>query len=207
MTDTQLRDECVTIILAGHETTANALSFALYLLAQHSEAQQRLRDEALSVLGGERPATAEDYPKLKYATQVFAEAMRLYPPVWVTARMCAEPYQVAGFTIPKGAALNAPQIAVHRDPRWWPDPDRFDPGRFSDEAKQGRPRFAYFPFGGGSRQCIAEGLAWMEGTLVLSMLAREWSFAPEPGQPAQPALSPSITLRPTHGVRLQVERR
>ncbi|WP_419805551.1 cytochrome P450 [Terriglobus sp.] len=206
MNDTQLRDECVTIILAGHETTANALSFALHLIAHHPETQERLRAEALAVLGEDRPATADDYPQLKYATEVFAEAMRLYPPVWVTARMCAEPYQVAGFTIPAGAALNAPQFAVHRDPRWWPDPDRFDPGRFTDEAKQGRPRYAYFPFGGGSRQCIAEGLAWMEGTLVLAMLARHWRFTPEPGAPEHIAISPSITLRPTHGVRLRIDR-
>lgn len=205
MDDTQLRDECVTIILAGHETTANALSFALHLLAHHPDVQQRLRNEANAVLGPGRPATAEDYPKLKYATQVFAETMRLYPPVWVTARMCAEPYQVAGFTIPKGGALNAPQYAVQRDPRWWPDPDRFDPDRFTDEAKQSRPRYAYFPFGGGSRQCIAEGLAWMEGTLVLAMLARQWSFVPEPGAGEHIAITPSITLRPTHGVRLRVE--
>ena len=206
MTDTQLRDECVTIILAGHETTANALSFALHLLAHHPGVQQHLRDEAIAVLGSGRAATAEDYPKLKYATQIFAETMRLYPPVWVTARMCAEPYQIAGFTIPKGGALNAPQYAVHRDPRWWPDPDRFDPDRFTDEAKQGRPRYAYFPFGGGSRQCIAEGLAWMEGTLVLAMLARQWRFTPEAGAPEHIAISPSITLRPTHGVRLQLQR-
>lgn len=206
MTDQQLRDECVTIILAGHETTANALSFALHLLAHHPDVQNRLCAEAMQVLGRDRAATAEDYPKLKYATQVFAETMRLYPPVWVNARLCAEPYQVAGFTIPKGAALNAPQYAVHRDPRWWPDPERFDPERFTDEAKQGRPRYAYFPFGGGSRQCIAEGLAWMEGTLVLAMLARQWRFTPEPGAPAHIAITPSITLRPTHGVRLVVER-
>ena len=206
MTDTQLRDECVTIILAGHETTANALSFALHLLAHHPDTQERLRAEALAVLGADRPATADDYPRLKYATQVFAETMRLYPPVWVTARMCIEPYQIAGFTIPKGAALNAPQYAVHRDPRWWPDPDRFDPERFTDEAKQSRPRYAYFPFGGGSRQCIAEGLAWMEGTLVLAMLSRKWSFTPEPGTTEHIAISPSITLRPTRGVRLHVGR-
>ncbi|GAA3755575.1 cytochrome P450 [Terriglobus aquaticus] len=206
MNDTQLRDECVTIILAGHETTANALSFALHLLAQHADVQQRLRDEALAVLGPDRPVTADDYPKLKYATQVFAETMRLYPPVWVTARMCAEPYQIAGFTIPKGAALNAPQYALHRDPRWWTDPDRFDPDRFTDGAKQGRPRYAYFPFGGGSRQCIAEGLAWMEGTLLLAMLARQFRFTPEPGAPENIPISPSITLRPTHGVRLSVDR-
>ena len=206
MNDTQLRDECVTIMLAGHETTANALSFALHMLAHHPEAQAQLRAEARSVLGSDRPATAEDYPKLKYATQVFAESMRLYPPVWVTARMAAQPYQIAGFTIPRGAAMNAPQYAVHRDPRWWPEPDRFDPDRFTDEAKQGRPRYAYFPFGGGSRQCIAEGLAWMEGTLVLAMLARQWTVTPEPGAPEHLAISPSITLRPTHGVRLHLER-
>ena len=206
MSDRQLRDECVTVVLAGHETTANALSFALHALARHPEVQQRLHDEAAAVLGDRAP-TAEDYPRLTYATQVFAETMRLYPPVWVTARMCAEPYQIAGFTIPKGAALNAPQYAVHRDPRWWPEPDRFDPDRFTEAAKATRPRNSYFPFGGGSRQCIAEGLAWMEGTLALAVIARDWLLQLAAGSFGEPALDPSISLRPANGIRLQLTRR
>ena len=206
MSDRQLRDECVTVILAGHETTANALSFAVHLLAHHPAVQDRLHHEAVRVLG-QRAPTAADYPALAYATQVFAETMRLYPPVWVTGRMCAEPYQIAGYDIPRGAALMAPQFAVHRDPRWWPDPDVFDPDRFTEAAKATRPRNSYFPFGGGSRQCIAEGLAWMEGTLCLALIARDWRLTPPPGSPAEPALDPAISLRPKDGIALRVDRR
>lgn len=206
MTDRQLHDECVTIILAGHETTANALSFALHLVAQHTEVQERLSAEAAEVLGDRAP-TAADYACLPYATQVFAEAMRLFPPVWVTARTCATAYEIAGFRIPVGATLLAPQYAVQRDPRFFPEPHRFDPSRFSAESRSGRPRYSYFPFGGGSRQCIAEGLAWMEGTLVLSVISREWRLTPPNGSVAEPAIKPAVSLRPRHGIALRIDRR
>ena len=206
MTDRQLRDECVTVILAGHETTANALSFALHLLAHHPDVQQRLHEEAVAALG-QRAPTSADYPRLPYATQVFAEAMRLYPPVWVTARKCSVPYDIAGYRIPVGANLLAPQYAVHRDPRFWPDPDTFNPSRHSPEGKAGRPRYSYFPFAGGSRQCIAEGLAWMEGTLVLAVIARDWKLSAPAGSPLVPRTAPSISLRPAKGIPLHLERR
>ena len=206
MSDRQLHDECITVILAGHETTANALSFALHLLAHHPEIQQRLHEEASAVLGDRAP-TAADYPRLPYATQVFAETMRLYPPVWVTARTCEVPYEIAGFRIPKGATLLAPQFAVHRDPRYWTEPEVFDPSRHSAAAKAGRPRYAYFPFAGGSRQCIAEGLAWMEGTLVLSVIARDWRLEAPEGSPAAPMIAPAISLRPKSGIPLRITRR
>ena len=212
MSDQQIHDECVTILLAGHETTANALSFALYLLATHPEAQQQLSDEARTVLGPNaagpaRNPSASDYPYLPFATQVFAEAMRLYPPVWVTARMCVESYRIAGFTIPVGAALLAPQFAVHRDPRFFPDPDRFDPARFTPERKAQLPRYAYFPFAGGGRQCIAEGLAWMEGALTLATVARDWRLTLPPNAPAKLAINPAISLRPRHGLPIHLDRR
>ena len=206
MTDQQVHDECTTVLLAGHETTANALSFSLWLLAQHPEIQQRLHEESASVLGEGMPA-AEHYPRLRYAEMVFAEAMRLYPPVWVTARTCASPYEIAGYPIEPGAILLAPQFCVHRDPRFYPDPLAFDPERFSESGKAERPRFAYFPFAAGSRQCIAEGLAWMEGVLVLAAIARSWRLTPLHGAPKQIALQPAISLRPKHGVPLIVERR
>jgi len=206
MSDQQLHDECITVILAGHETTANALSFALHLIAQHPDVQTHLHEEATKVLG-ERPPTAADYAQLPYATQVFAEAMRLYPPVWVTARTCEVPYEIAGYKIARGATLLAPQYVVHRDPRFFPDPDRFNPARHTPEAKSQRPRYAYFPFAGGSRQCIAEGLAWMEGTLVLAVIARDWTLTPPPGSPAVPRVSPTISLRPKQGIPLHIERR
>lgn len=205
MSDTQLHDECVTLLLAGHETTANALSFALWLLARHPEMQQAVRDEAREVLGDRVPEAA-DYARLKYTTQVFAETMRLYPPVWVTARTCNEPYEIAGYKIAKGAILIAPQFVVHRDPQWFPDPLRFDPSRFSDENKTGRPRYAFFPFAGGSRQCIGEGLAWMEGVFVLAVIARDWKLSLPEGAPREIAYNPAISLRPKHAVPLVIER-
>jgi cytochrome P450 len=206
MSDQQVHDECVTIILAGHETTANALSFALHLIAHHPEVQQRLHDEACAVLGTRTPS-ADDYPRLTYANSVFAEALRLYPPVWVTARVCAKEYRIAGFRVPIGTTLLASQYVVHRDPRFFPDPSRFDPARFTPEAKTSRPRYAYYPFAGGSRQCVGEGLAWMEGTFILAVIARDWHLTPPPGSPATPVAVPAISLRPKHGVRLEIRRR
>ena len=205
MTDRQLRDECVTIILAGHETTANALSFALDLLGRNPEAQEKLASEAREVLDGRVP-TAADFARLPYAYAVFAEAMRLYPPVWVTARTCAVEYAIAGFTIPVGATLIAPQVAVHRDPRVWEEPEVFRPERFLGDAKAGRPRYAYFPFAGGSRQCIAEGLAWMEGTLALAAIGRDGRLTVAVGTPKL-KVKPAASLRPARGVVVGLERR
>ena len=206
MTDEQVRDECLTLMLAGHETTANALSFALWLLAQHPEIQENLHAECSKVLSG-RPPVAEDFPRLKYAEKVFAESLRLYPPVWVTARTCAEPYEIAGFLIPKGSILLAPQIALHHDARFWDEPERFNPERFSEHEKTLRPRFSYFPFGAGSRQCIGEGLAWMEGVLVLAAIVQQWTIREVPGRSKSLKVTPAITLRPKGGLPLVVERR
>ena len=206
MSDRQVRDECITVLLAGHETTANALSFALWLLAQHPKIQEEMAEECVRVLGTRVP-TAADYPALTMAQQVFAEAMRLYPPVWVTARMAVEDYAYRGFTIRKGTILIAPQFAVHRDARFFPEPERFDPSRFSVEAKAMRPRMAYFPFGAGGRQCIGEGLAWMEGTLALAVMMRGWKVRPVEGASRTIALAPSVTLRPRGPVMLRVDRR
>ncbi len=206
MSDQQVHDECITIILAGHETTANALSFALHLIAHHPDVQQRLHAEAVAVLADRAP-TAADYPRLPYANAVFSEALRLYPPVWVTARTCAREYEIAGFKIPVGASILAPQYVVHRDPRYWDQPDELNPDRFSPDAKASRPRYAFYPFAGGSRQCIGEGLAWMEGTFVLALVARDWKLIPLPGSNAIPEAVPAISLRPKGGVRLHIERR
>jgi cytochrome P450 len=205
MSDRQVRDECITILLAGHETTANALSFALWLIAKHPEVQARLRDEAAAVFAG-RPANAADYAKLPYATQVFSEALRLYPPVWVTARTCEEPYEIAGYPIARGAVLLAPQYVLHRDARWFEEPLQFKPERWTDEAKAARPRYAFFPFAAGSRQCIGEGLAWMEGVLALATFARDWEIYPSPGAPEEIVANPSISLRPKHGLALSLRR-
>ena len=206
MTDQQVRDECLTVMLAGHETSANALSFALWELARNPEVQERLYQECVVVLGERMPA-AEDYGKLTYAAQVFAETLRIYPPVWVTARTAMEAYEYRGILIPKGAMLLAPQIVAHRDPRFWEDPLRFDPGRFTEEKKVGRPRFSYFPFGAGARQCIGEGLAWMEGVLILAAIARSWKLSLPAGAPSSLAMRPAVSLRPKNGLHLRVDRR
>ncbi len=206
MTDRQVRDECLTVLLAGHETTANALSFALWLLAHHPEVQEELAAECRGALGGRAP-TAGDYGQLPLAEQVFAEALRLYPPVWVTARTAAETYTYRGMLIERGAMLIAPQFAIQRDPRFFPEPDRFDPRRFTPAAKASRPKLAYFPFGAGGRQCIGEGLAWMEGVLSLAAMAQGWRFAPGPNSPATLPISPSVSLRPKGPVPLLLELR
>jgi cytochrome P450 len=206
MSDKQVRDECLTVILAGHETTANALSFALWMLAKHPDAQENVHNEAVRVLDGRRP-NASDYPALRHAYMVFAETMRLYPTVWVLGRNCGpDPYDFRGFVIEPGSMLLAPQIVVHRDARFWTDPETFNPLRFAEESKS-RPKFAYFPFGGGSRQCIGEGLAWMEGVFVLATICRDWRVQPLPGAPETLPMTPSINLRPKHGVPLMLARR
>jgi len=207
MSDQQVRDECLTLMLAGHETTANGLSFALWMLAKHPEAQEEVQRESVRVLGNRRP-TAADYPNLRYSYAVFAEAMRLYPPVWVIGRSAGpKPYNFRGFQISPGAVLIAPQIVVQRDARFWPNPEVFDPTRFTEEVKASRPKFAYYPFGAGSRQCIGEGLAWMEGVFVLSTIFRNWKVRPAPDAPHELPMSPMISLRPKHGVPLVIEKR
>jgi cytochrome P450 len=223
MTDRQVRDECLTLLLAGHETTANGLSFALWLAALHPEWQQRLHMEACQVVTGEA-ATAADYGLLPLTWQHFAETLRLYPPVWVTARTAAESYTFRGLSIPKGSLLIAPQIVIHHDERWWPDPERYDParhdpGRFGGQAPSqrahenasrdgtARPRFAWFPFGAGSRQCIGEGFAWMEGVLALATILRDWRVSLPAGNSATLDVLPRITLRPRAGMMLQLDRR
>ena len=207
MSDKQVRDECLTVLLAGHETTANALSFTLWLLARHPEVQNRAHAEAVTVLGSRTPAAA-DYPKLAYLYKTFAESMRLMPTVWALGRSCGpEGYDFHGFTIPPDATLLAPQFVVHRDPRFWQNPESFDPEHFSEDAKAGRPKFAYFPFGGGSRQCIGEGLAWMEGVLSLATILRDWRLRLPAGAPAELPTMTSVNLRPSAGVSLLLERR
>jgi cytochrome P450 len=204
MTDAQLRDEAITIFLAGHETTANALAWTWYLLALHPEAEARLHAEVDAVLGGRAP-TAADLARLPWTEMVLAESMRLFPPAWIIGRRAIEPYAVGGFDVPKNSIVVVCQWVTHRDPRWFPDPERFDPERFLPAAKEARPRFAYFPFGGGPRVCIGEGFAWMEGVLVLAAIARRWRLRLVPGQTIVPA--PSITLRPRGGIRMILERR
>ncbi|HKQ78576.1 MAG TPA: cytochrome P450 [Blastocatellia bacterium] len=204
MTDEQLRDEAMTIFLAGHETTANALTWTWYLLAQHPEVEARFHAEVDEALKGSLP-TAEDFPRLRYTEMIFAEAMRLYPPAWIIGRRALGDYQINGYTIPARSILLMSQYVTHHDPRFFSDPFRFDPERWTPEARESRPKFSYFPFGGGPRLCIGESFAWMEGALVLATVAQRFRMRLAPGHPVE--MQPLVTLRPKHGMRMILEAR
>ncbi len=203
MTDALLRDEAITLLLAGHETTAVALTWTWYLLSQHPEVEEKLHTELDTVLGGRAP-TADDLPRLEYTRRVITESMRLYPPAWAVGRRALVDYEAGGYVIPAGSVVIASQFVIHRDPRYFPEPLRFEPDRWTAEGRASLPRFAYFPFGGGPRLCVGEQFAWMEAVLVLAALAREWRAKPVPGHPVE--LQPLITLRPRHGMRMTLER-
>ena len=204
LTDQQIRDEVVTIFLAGHETTASALTWSWYLLAQHPEAQQRLHAELDAVLG-DRPPGLDDLPHLPYTSGVFAEALRLYPTAAMIFRRALEDHPVGEYMIPKGGIIMLSQYAMHRDPRFYPNPDAFDPDRWAPEVRANRPRFSYFPFGGGPRVCIGEGFATMEGALVLATIAQRWQPQLLAERPVQ--LDPKLGTRPSDELRLRLERR
>jgi cytochrome P450 len=204
MTDLQLRDEVMTIFLAGHETTANALAWTFYLLSQNPEPEKRLHAELDRVLAGRIPGV-EDLPQLRYTEQVIAESMRLYPPAWGLGRRAIRDVEIGGCPVPAGSYVLASAFITQRDPRFFPDPLRFDPDRFAPEARAARPKFAYFPFGGGARNCIGEPFAWMEGTLLLAVLAQKWRLRLVPGHPVEPQAL--ITLRPRYGMKMTAEAR
>lgn len=205
MTDEQLRDEAMTIFLAGHETTANWLVWTWYLLSQHPDVEARLHDEIDATLTDGRAPTIEDIPRLTYTEMVLAEAMRLYPPAWTLGRQAIKDYEINGYLIERGSTILISQYVMHHHPRYFPDPERFDPERFTSEARESRPQFAYFPFGGGPRRCIGEGFALMEGTLLLATLAARFRLRLAPGHAVE--LYPRVTLRPKHGMRMTVEER
>lgn len=203
MTDRQLRDEVITLFLAGHETTANALTWTWALIADHPEAEHHLHAEIDAVLQGRIP-TADDVARLPYTRAVVAESMRLYPPAWTMGRRALVDYHWSGYDVPAGSLVLMSQWVVHRDQRWWPEPERFDPERWLSEPKP-RPRFAYFPFGGGNRICVGEGFAWTEAILVLATIAQRWRLVLDPSHLIQP--QPLITLRTRHGARARAEAR
>jgi cytochrome P450 len=203
MDDEQVRDEAMTIFLAGHETTANALAWTWCLLAQHPEIEARLEAEVDDVLAGGRAATAADLPRLAYAHAVFSEAMRLYPPAWALGRRALSDTTLGDWDVPAGSIVIASQLVTHRNPRYWRDPQAFRPERWHEEAAT-LPRFAYFPFGGGNRRCIGESFAWMEGVLLVATIARAWRFRlTSPVPPVQPL----VTLRPRNPIRVAATRR
>lgn len=204
MPDRQIRDEVMTLFLAGHETTALALTWTWVLLARHPAVRDRLLRELDEVLGGRAP-TPDDLPKLRYTEHVVTESMRLYPPVWVIGREAVAPTTVGDFEVPKGTQIWISQHIVHRDPRYYADPEAFLPERWEDDLARRLPRYAYFPFGGGPRVCIGNAFAMMEATLLLAAIARRFTIALVPGQEITPEAS--VTLRPKHGVRVVLEER
>ncbi|HEX2094505.1 MAG TPA: cytochrome P450 [Longimicrobiaceae bacterium] len=204
MTDLQLRDEALTLFLAGHETTANALSWTWHLLSGNPEVEAALHAELDRVLGGRLP-TVDDLLVLPYTRAVLAESMRLFPPAYVVGREPVEDQEIGGYRVPRGSIVLMSPWVIQRDPRWWPDPLRFDPGRWTPEREEELPRFTYFPFGGGPRKCIGEGFAWTEMVLLLAVLAQRWRVRVLPGHPVVP--EPMITLRLRHGIRARLERR
>lgn len=203
MDDEQVRDEALTLFLAGHETTANALTWAWYLLAQHPEAEAKLHAE-VDALGGRLPAF-EDLPNLRYAEMVFAEAMRVYPPVWAIGRRAKEDFPLGDYVIPAGSVVILSPWVTHHDPRWHPDPEKFRPERWTPEEQAKRPKFSFFPFGGGSRICIGERFAWIEGTLLLAAISARWRLRLDPAQKID--TKATITLRPRFGMKMRLEAR
>jgi cytochrome P450 len=205
MDDRQVRDEAMTIFLAGHETTANALAWAFYLLAKHPAARERLERELDAHLGGRTPALA-DLAKLPYALMVFKEAMRLYPPAFVVARRALRDVEVGGHRIRKGELVIVNIIGMHRSPALFADPERFDPGRFAPDAEKAIPKNAFMPFGAGPRVCIGNHFALMEGHLALAAIAQRVRLDLPPGAP-DVEMDPVVTLRPRGGIALVVRRR
>jgi cytochrome P450 len=205
MTDKQIHEEALILLVTGYETIGEALSWTAYLLAQHPDISSRLLVEVDAVLD-DRVPQSEDLPKLEYAGMVLAESMRLYPPTWIFVRMARNEDKLpSGVTIPAGSKLYLCQYVVHRNPLYFPDPERFDPERFSEPGKKTRPKFSYFPFGGGPRACIGEAFAKMEGVLVLAMVAQRFTLQLVPGQMIIP--EPKMTLRPKNGILMRIEDR
>jgi cytochrome P450 len=205
MSDLQLRDEVMTLLLAGHETTANTLSWTLYLLAQNPERQARLEAEVRTVLCG-RAAEAAGLDRLPYLQMTLMEDQRLYPPAWAIGRKALQDFEVSGFRIPAGTNVVVSQWVLHRDPQFYPDPERFDPERWREESAGRRtlPKFVYLPFGAGPRVCVGASLALTESALVLATLMQRFRFSLASSERVK--AFPSVTLRPKHGLRLRVER-
>jgi cytochrome P450 len=201
MSDIQLRDEAMTLFLAGHETTANALTWAFYLLSQHPAAESLLHAEIDAL--GDAPLGSEDVARLPYARAVIAETLRLFPPAYIVGRRAMGEYSLGDYTLAPRTIVLMSQWIVHRDPRWWPEPETFNPSRWmpgGSAMDADRPKFSYFPFGAGTRICIGEQFAWMEGVLALATMARRFRLALADGQRIVP--QPIITLRSKYGMRM-----
>jgi cytochrome P450 len=204
VSDKLLRDEAITFLLAGHETTALALSWTWFLLGQHPDAETRLAAEIGEVLG-DRPATADDIPRLKFTESVVTEAMRLRPPAWAIGRESTQAVELAGYSVPEGTTFLIVPWVLHRDRRYFDEPETFRPERWMGNLARELPRFAYMPFGGGPRVCIGQRFAMMEAILVLTTMAQRFSMEWQKDRTVKPF--PSITLRPNGGVWLRIRKR
>jgi cytochrome P450 len=204
LNDEQVRNEIALMMFAGHETTAVTLTWTFYLLSGHPEVERQLHAELADVLGGRAP-TIQDLPDLRYTRMVIEESMRLYPPAWGVARQSVQADEIGGYHIPADAGLSLIINNVHRDPRWWPDPENFDPERFTPERSPDRPSFAYLPFGGGPRLCIGNQFAMTEAQMVLATIAQRYKLRLVPGHPVRP--NPIFVLRTSHGLPMTLERR
>jgi cytochrome P450 len=205
MTDSQLRDEVLITFAAGHETTSNALTWTWYLLSQNPVVEKRLHEEVDAVVPKSRPPTAEDVPRLEYTTKILTESMRIYPPAWILVREALRDSIIGGYSIPRGSGVAVSQYVTHHDPRFFENPESFDPDRWTPEMKSKLPRFAYFPFGGGARGCVGEPFAWIEGVLLLAAISRKWSLAHVSDHKVE--MLPRITLRPKYGMLMKPTRR
>lgn len=206
VTEKVVRDELMTTLLAGHDTTALSLTYTWYLLAQHPEIEQQVYEEIQEIFGGETP-TASGVRELDLTERVIQESMRLYPPVYTIFREPQESVQLGGYRIPKGSIVMLPQYGVHRDPRWYDDPEAFDPDRWTRERARERPNYSYFPFGGGPRHCIGKHLSMLEAQLILATVAQKYRLHLATDQPASLEFSPSLTMHPETPIRMTLEKR
>jgi cytochrome P450 len=204
MSDRQVRDEVMTMLIAGHETTANTLAWTWYLLSQHPEIEQRFYTEIDEVLGGRIP-TIEHLPELKYTNMVLEESLRLYPPGGIFGRKAIADDELGGYRIPANSLIIVSPYATQHHPDYWPDPERFDPERFTPERSADRSHYAYFPFSSGPRMCIGSSFAMMEAQLILATIAQRYQLRLVPGHPVEPQMK--VTLRPKYGLRMTIQRR
>lgn len=203
LTAAEVHDNVLTLLMAGHETTANALSWTLHLLGSHPDAQRKLHAE-VDALGGRLP-TADDLPKLAYTRAVVSEGIRRYPPAWLIGRATSADLELGGWHVPAGSLVAVCPLLMHHDPRWFPEPDAFDPDRWLDERRDAVPRYAYLPFGTGPRSCVGEQFAWAEAVTALAVIAARFTAATEPGHVVRPQYR--ITMRPGTGIPMRLRAR